>query len=466
MTLLLGTGVRVNTAIMEKIAEEIEDIQAKMRDLEENGPPGASLPLKSGYMAPLNASDLLSAGFGGKTPVNRPVPRQNTDNVPTFGRDDSPQGGARSKVFYSRGMTPGSHLVTNTKQVSNLSRPTLDKDTSELQNFLEQNKLNTDTFEKLLHNGVDCVEVLQSLIPEDLITLRLSLGQRRKLESILFGSSIGPSGDGESQGNQTKQTGGGHQLGNLGAATQIPALSERDQASDAPGGLDSDIFVGMGIHGSQKPYYDIVDYLPNRSPYDINNDRTALILQREDGVLYADPGMGKEKSLDKISWQQWSEANTHTMARLLADGVPAGVYMKYTIMIIQLAQKYEWTSVLKFDREYRKKQANTGKQWGEDMAVLRDVTLVPKGQGYKNHGANQASNPTGGKSSKNSRNKGRQGQNQNRSQRPPPKPEYHDKYKICRYFNEGECRFTNCKFSHTCAGCGAHSHGESMCQGK
>ena len=65
------------------------------------------------------------------------------------------------------------------------------------------------------------------------------------------------------------------------------------------------------------------------------------------------------------------------MARLISGGTNPRAYMAYTAMISQLAQKYKWASVIRFDREYRQLQANIGFMWGKDFASLRDCHLIP-----------------------------------------------------------------------------------------
>ena len=219
------------------------------------------------------------------------------------------------------------------------------------------------------------------------------------------------------------------------------------------------IFLGMGVHGGQKPYYDIMDFLPKRSPYDTSPDGNTVIVQQGDGSLFVEPQMTKEKQLEKVSWQQWNEANLLIMQKLMQEGTPAGEYMTYSIIIFQLSQKYDWVSVLKFDREYRKKQANSGRPWGSDMPFLRDIILIPKGQVFKQTQGKQFEN-----SGKNSKSGNRQGgKNHSGGKQSKEKrfqrPEYSDKLKICHLFNEGYCSFGDrCKFKHLCADCGDKNH--------
>ena len=55
-------------------------------------------------------------------------------------------------------------------------------------------------------------------------------------------------------------------------------------------------------------------------------------------------------------------------------------YLAYTVKVMELAGKYEWVSVLKFDDEYRQLQATYSFPWSYDSHHLHEVTLVPMAQ--------------------------------------------------------------------------------------
>jgi hypothetical protein len=242
--------------------------------------------------------------------------------------------------------------------------------------FLREAKVNLNSQTVLLDNGVDSIEALMALLPGDLESIGLQLGQRRLLDKLValsvvpeHGSKVAPTATNEPPMSDTLDA-------------NVPSKVTKDCKADAEGRLNTNLFLGFGVNGEQSSYYDIVGFLPKRSPYDISPDAKTVIVQREDGSLMVEPTLTREKSIEKVSWQQWVDANTQIMAVLLHKGTDAREYMTYTVMISQLAQRYEWLSILKFDREYRRKQANTGCPWGSDMQILREVTLIPKGQTF------------------------------------------------------------------------------------
>ena len=231
----------------------------------------------------------------------------------------------------------------------------------------------------------------------------------------------------------------------------------------------------MGVQGDQKPYLDICDFISVRSPFDTLSGSETMIKHNADGSFEVKPSAKKRVSLNSVTIAQWIEGNTQIMARLLVKGIDAREYMSYTVLFSQLAQKYEWLSVLVFDREYRRLQANVGFAWGTDFGHLRDVLLVPKGAPRVWQGPGKR---TGQRDEKVEY---RQGQNWRRDQggrkgQFQPQTDQRrfgqqgqqfrrdisaeGKFKLCRAFNADKCTRDRCVFKHFCAVCGSGAHGE------
>ena len=101
------------------------------------------------------------------------------------------------------------------------------------------------------------------------------------------------------------------------------------------------------------------------------------------------------------------------------------------------------------------------------MQILREVTLIPKGQTFaknKRFGGEQ------GFGNKRGAGRGRSGTNRQERDKPDsgskgrgrgrPKPE-ETRFKLCKWFNVGKCTYEDCVFSHMCALCGDKEHGEN-----
>ena len=69
-----------------------------------------------------------------------------------------------------------------------------------------------------------------------------------------------------------------------------------------------------------------------------------------------------------ISIAEWGAANCRLLHAILLDGAIAQhdipFYLAYTATICDFASKYEWSSVLDYDHQYRERQAQYGYTWG------------------------------------------------------------------------------------------------------
>lgn len=93
--------------------------------------------------------------------------------------------------------------------------------------------------------------------------------------------------------------------------------------------------------------------------------------------------------LESVSLSQWVVANTRIFHSLLFScKLPTSRdvrdYLAYTVKIMELAGKYEWTSVLKFDDEFCQLQATYSFPWSHGSTHLHQITLVPKAKPKQN----------------------------------------------------------------------------------
>lgn len=158
--------------------------------------------------------------------------------------------------------------------------------------------------------------------------------------------------------------------------------------------------------------------------------------------------VGKKKTLDKITIEEWGFANMRIMQELLKQNILANVnaYINYTADIFRLASKYVWYSVLLYDKEYRDMQADEKFEWGTYRQDLRDFQLVSKRDNPTARAINEASGAT--------KARGKLGVNNDR-RRGPFLP---DGREICRSFNNNSCYRQDCKMMHHCAICMSSTH--------
>ncbi|VDI43604.1 Hypothetical predicted protein [Mytilus galloprovincialis] len=107
--------------------------------------------------------------------------------------------------------------------------------------------------------------------------------------------------------------------------------------------------------------------------------------------------VGKKKTLDKISIEEWGYANIRILQEMLKRNTAFNVntYLNYTADIFRLASKYVWYSVLLYDKEYRDMQAEEKFTWGTYRQDLRDFQLVSKRENLTTRAMNDATKPHG-----------------------------------------------------------------------
>jgi hypothetical protein len=86
--------------------------------------------------------------------------------------------------------------------------------------------------------------------------------------------------------------------------------------------------------------------------------------------------------LESIYIHVWSIANLATMCKLVGEGKIDGTgifdYVSYSTKLYQLFQRLEKSSVLQYDREYRRMQATYSYIWGTDYPHMQTVQLLPR----------------------------------------------------------------------------------------
>lgn len=127
----------------------------------------------------------------------------------------------------------------------------------------------------------------------------------------------------------------------------------------------------------------ITQFLTEKSKRRRQNKRKEFILKSgtsnpETLILKADdehPYLG-------IYMEEWGAANMRLVNHLLATKKlrreDIEFYLAYTTKIYELAEKYEWNSVLNYDYAYRELQAEHQFQWGTFSPSMELQLLVPK----------------------------------------------------------------------------------------
>ena len=283
--------------------------------------------------------------------------------------------------------------------------------------ILAKDLITEETANWLVAEGVDSMTILRNISAAQLDVLLakntdLPFGQTIMLRSLR--DRVGP---GEKQTQQFMDP----------AIQQIfaplPATPPQIPRAPEPGDFSNPAVI-LGLDGKQADYHDICD---NVIGYTVEKER--IPLAGSDGSLFYEAGPRRPK-LHSITISQWGAANARIMQRLIGEKAldlhGVACYNAYTAKIFGFAPRYVWETILIFDREYRKLQANYKFEWGRDVSSLSATHLIPL-----------PASATAKKSTKSS----------NRKTDPKSGKE------ICLNFNRGACSATACRYAHVCTSC-------------
>ena len=290
--------------------------------------------------------------------------------------------------------------------------------------------LNRKTSAKLRENDLISRRALSLLTEEDAKELEISLGQRKELlfaikefNKTTISTNVTKEGtrtsEVENQPNmvgtttatvdqpQASRTQGGHSeitLDNLFSAIQKEGSPPQitgtvNNASNILNTLginqnkDRDNINSRNVINSQRAdldpliylsnpnpdYLDITDFIPQFTAASVEDEQT---LHKGDNVRLVIQSGPKKPKLHNVNQAMYMAASSRILAHMLHTGkisysqVPH--YLAYQVKIGALAQRYDWNSVLQYDREYRRMQQAFSFPWGSDSQHLAQVHLVEK----------------------------------------------------------------------------------------
>jgi hypothetical protein len=151
----------------------------------------------------------------------------------------------------------------------------------------------------------------------------------------------------------------------------------------------------------------------------------------------------RKVELGRVTQTQYMEASLKILREMVyKDKISVEQimdYVGYLTKIATLAQTFQWTSVLLYDREYRKEQSDKGFAWGADNSYLMQLLLRPMGQ--SNTGIQNSVNGS------------------RAAERHQSKFEPSTGRPICEKWNaRWGCTLKNCRYAHVCLSCYAPTH--------
>ena len=221
-------------------------------------------------------------------------------------------------------------------------------------------------------------------------------------------------------------------------------------ANGAYGGrldLNPQVYLRKSTSATGK-YRRIVDFAPRKDGYNTDDDEVEF----GGGLYYRTPEASRLR-LDNLTPAQWVAANSNILWDIIDKEGPnidvqmlVGDYMSYTTKIGEMATRYTWRSIFRYDDEYRFKQFLYGYRWGSDSAHLATITLEERQK--KQQWSNASGTQKPGSGTPKFGGKTKTGDADSNNKTTPAAA-------VCYNFNDGrECRSHPCRFKHACSQCG------------
>ena len=154
------------------------------------------------------------------------------------------------------------------------------------------------------------------------------------------------------------------------------------QASSPSVAMDAhDPRVLLTMKASTKKAEKIMSFLPDKVRERIQRRRRdrMVLTHAEDGSLSF---KASEEDTYAITVNEWAAANMRLLSHLLRKGDLAysevDYYLAYTMQVHELAEKFDWASLMEFDCRYRELQAEHNFRWGDMRFVSQIQLLQPK----------------------------------------------------------------------------------------
>ena len=394
-------------------------------------------------------------------------------------------------------------------QTQSLEMVSEETDRERLEQWARESKLTEDTVKLLVKNGFASMEAIELLDEEDLMQCKLPRGQKKLIlkatvqwrgpSSIALqiptsgraadqtpgprpvdNSLAGQSGEGLSQEAEERDRTEPHdsyvsevlgsfqaiqsqqRAGNAEAQAAAQALGlaaaqpPRAAGSSLPvftsgGGMlnaaswqDPQVHLSTAAGKTLPSFLDITDF--------VNVGGAAheeVVVNTDNGPQLVLRSGSRKPKLENVSIPQWSVANLailHTIAGEKGYNVQDIMdYLSHTTRVCQLFQRFQVPSVLLYDREYRRTQAQHGFRWGTEMPHLQ-ICFLQARNWQNSHVGQQRAGPNYNNSGSNNMYGGGYEGPARRG------PVTSDGKEICKRFNSTRgCRYTDCRYVHACS---------------
>ena len=160
-----------------------------------------------------------------------------------------------------------------------------------------------------------------------------------------------------------------------------PVVGSACTAAGVPMGEGYDPHMVLTIRATAKKALQVREFVPDQV-------RQRLAKKKRETLRWVEAADGSfsiqadDQAPAYLTQAEWGAANMRIMSHLIKVGdlqrLRVEEYMAYTVIVHELASRYDWASVLEFDVRYREQQAENGFRWGTPARHLESLLLQPK----------------------------------------------------------------------------------------
>ena len=310
--------------------------------------------------------------------------------------------------------------------------------------------LKDETVAVLLEQGFDSVKTLTVIENQDVLDLNIPhKAQLRLLQAAIkeaknFGQVEQPPQTVTAQTVTNPPASAPLAMGGTGLGLTIDSLlgqlPQNSNSTEQSGGqfrpeYDPTFHLIAGKSSGNTKALEVLDFVGLSVKCDLEEEQVVSEIG-ENNSLILKTSQKKPKYENLTIWQ-WSLGAIRIQDELVRIGkltteTHKRQYWGYMCKILELNTRFEWQSILEYDREYRRNQARFNFPWGTEIPHLSSVQLKDKKLGNFN----------GPKKTKFAYSNNQSNGNNAKKQTQPYS---------CRDFNRDKCSRASCKFKHVCS---------------
>ena len=310
--------------------------------------------------------------------------------------------------------------------------------------WCKEQDITEDVAEFLIKEGFTSKRLLAMAEPEDIEIMAIRPRAQHRavlcaIKAIKAPAQAGPPTSTESTTSLPTTTGSGSILDSLIKSLPTPKLppglpitTSAMQPNTVPMPRpDLDPTIHLAPKKNTGKCLEVIDFVS----VTVSDEIEQLVSDMGGSTLVLKSGPKKPK-LESLSVWQWVVGSLRIHDQLVRSGLLPGEdsrnYLAYVIKLMELNTRFDWVSIMSFDKEYRALQSQYNFKWGTDIPHLSTVNLREKEARFtvNNGGANS---------------------NKKKTEIPKQQTKSKQDSNVCKDFNfKGACSYNPCRYRHSC----------------